>query len=323
MELDEFLCLHFPELSKGRLRTMIRDGDVLLDGAPTRPGQRLSRDQVVIVEIDEDSLVPSVVPPEADLELLHEDEEVLVVNKPAGVASEPERWAREKGSISGGLVQLVRERMPGDTRNDALPFRPRLLHRLDKDTSGALAVAKDLETERRLRSAFEAGTVGKTYLAVVEGEFPESVDGPELIEVPLESDARRSGRMRVAKKGGKPSCTEVELERRFRGYSLVRCRPRTGRTHQIRVHLAHRGFPLAVDPLYGRREELLLSSIKSGYKHKRGHAERPLIGRLTLHAWRLALPSSSPSEPALEVEAPLPRDLAALLRQLEKVRPAR
>ena len=322
LELDEFLCLHFPELTKGRVRALIREGRALLDGELSRPNKRLTREQVVIVDLDEEDMMPSAIPPEAELEVLYEDERVLVVNKPAGIASEPERWAREKASVAGGLVQLARERTEDDAQNAPLEFRPRLLHRLDKDTSGALAVAKDLETERCLRHAFEVGEVHKTYLAIVEGEYPETDGEGELIDLPLESDARRSGRMRVARKGGKPSQTRVAAERRFRGFTAMRCHPLTGRTHQIRVHLAHQGFPLVVDPLYGRNEAFLLSSIKSGYKHKRGHAERPLIGRLSLHAWRIELPAVVLDASPVQVEAPLPRDFAALLRQLEKVRPA-
>ena len=111
------------------------------------------------IDLDEEDMMPSAIPPEAELEVLYEDERVLVVNKPAGIASEPERWAREKASVAGGLVQLARERTEDDAQNAPLEFRPRLLHRLDKDTSGALAVAKDLETERCLRHAFEVGEV--------------------------------------------------------------------------------------------------------------------------------------------------------------------
>ena len=124
--------------------------------------------------------------------------------------------------------------------------------------------------------------------------------------------------MRVDFQSGKHAETWIRVEQPFRGFTLLRCRPRTGRTHQIRVHLAQLGFPLAVDPLYGRRTALTLSEIKAGYRPKPGRTEAPLIQRLTLHAHRLAFPTSRGQFVA--VEAPLPRDLARVLKQLEKVR---
>ena len=118
------------------------------------------------------------------------------------------------------------------------------------------------------------------------------IDGEtELIELPISPDPRKNGRMLAGEKEGKPSSTEVSVEERFTGFTLMRCRPLTGRTHQIRVHMAGVGFPLAVDRFYGRRDAFLLSSIKSNYRPKRGRSERPLIQRLTLHAHRLGIPS--------------------------------
>ena len=128
------------------------------------------------------------------------------------------------------------------------------------------------------------------------------------------------GRMVVAASGGKPARTRIAVERRFRGYTLLRCEPLTGRTHQIRVHLAARGFPLAVDRTYGRRDALLLSQIKADYRPKRGRAERPLIGRLTLHALEVGIPVPGGGDERVLVRAPLPKDFANTLKQLSKVR---
>lgn len=339
LELDEFLCLQFPNLNKGFLRRQVREGRVLVDGSPSKPSARLREQQVVIVDIDEEEEdrfpLPPVAPPER-IPVLYEDRHVVVVDKPAGLSSEPERWARSRASLAGALLELALERgggAPGQPQEAApeaptLSFRPRLVHRIDKGTTGAVVVAKDLETERRLRRAFDEGRVAKTYLAVVEGEHPLADGESELIDRPIDHDARRSGRMRVVSRGGKPSRTRVAVERRFRGFSLLRCEPLTGRTHQIRVHLASEGFPLAVDPLYGRRKALALSEIKAGYRPKPGRLERPLIDRLSLHAWRLSFPASGdPAPPGEErrvaVEAPVPADLERLLKQLAKVRPYR
>jgi 23S rRNA pseudouridine1911/1915/1917 synthase len=330
IELDESLCLLFPEWNKGFVRRQVRSGLVLVDGELANPSQRLRADQVLIVDVDVDQ-VPE--PPRHDpgvaFQVLYEDEDVLVVDKPAGLAVEPERWARERGSVSGGLLRLARERAEsgpagtgGSGAGRGVEMRPRLVHRIDKDTTGVLLVAKHLDAERSLRTAFEDGSVRKRYLALVEGDWPLAEGASELIELPLGPDERRSGAQRV-QQDGKPSSTRVSVEERFRGYTLLACEPLTGRTHQIRVHLAARGFPLVVDPLYGRRDALFLSQIKPDYRAKRGRPERPLIGRLTLHASVIEFPSPSLPGRRLRAEAPLPKDFSVTLKKLARYRSPR
>ena len=227
---------------------------------------------------------------------------------------------RELGSLAGALLQIVEEREEAD--DGGLSFRPRLVHRIDKDTTGAVVVAKNREAERARRQAFEAGTIKKSYLALVEGE-PYLNDGETmLIEHPIGPVLRKSGRMQVAN-DGKPSKTRVGIAERFDGYTLLRCEPITGRTHQIRVHLSHDGFPLVVDRFYGRRSEFKLSEFKASYRPKRGLPERPLIDRLTLHAHEVVLPPLGARTDPLEIVAPVPRDLERVLKQLRKVRPSR
>ena len=287
IELDEYLCLVFPGVNKGFVREQIRSGRVLVDGEAANPSQRLRPHQVLVLDLDEDRLPLVPVAPEAVIPVLYEDEEVLVVDKPAGLAVEPERWQRHLASLSGALLRLALDRAPEEGE---LGFRPRLVHRIDKDTTGCVLVAKTLEAERVLRTAFEEGRIEKRYLALVEGEHPLGDDEEEVIDLPLAPDGRRGGRMTVAQRGGKPSRTRIRVADRFRGYTLLSCEPLTGRTHQIRAHLAACGFPLAVDNLYGRRDALRLSEIKADYRPKRGRVERPLIDRLTLHAAAIAFP---------------------------------
>jgi len=338
LELDEFLTLQYPWLNKGFLRREVRNGKVLVDGEPARPSQRLRTYQVVVVDVDEDEAPETpVAAPQVELAVLYEDDDVLALDKPAGVATEPERWARECGSLMGSLLEHVAGRAraegdgrPADRSDDApepggegepWPFRPRLLHRLDKGTSGVVLAAKHLAAERSLRAAFDERRVRKEYLALVEGEHPLGDGEHEELELALAPDPRRSGRMVVAA-DGKPSRTRVAVERRFRGYTLLRCEPLTGRTHQIRVHLAAAGFPLVVDELYGRRNDLRLSEFKPGYRRKPGRPERPLIDRLTLHARAIDFPQPADGR-RVRVEAPLPADFERVLKQLGKVRPAR
>jgi len=322
LELDEFLCLHFPEFTKGFLRRAVREGQVLLDGMRTTPSQRLRADQVLIVDLDEEAAPAPPVAPETAIPILYEDDDLLVVDKPAGLAVEPERWARDAATLAGGLLALARSRRRAEEGEAGpLEFRLRAVHRLDKDTSGALVVAKHLEAERFLRTAFEEERVHKTYHALVEGEHPLEDGETQEIDLALGPDEKRSGRMVVDPQAGKPALTRVRVLQRFRGFTWLACHPRSGRTHQIRVHLAATGFPLAVDPVYGRRGELLLSNVKAGYRAKRGRPERPLIARLTLHAAAIEVPAPGGPEGArVRVEAPLPKDLAQLLKQLGKVR---
>ena len=335
LELDEFICLLYPGISKGYIRTEIREGRALVDGQVALPSRRLREGEVVSLLFDPDEAPqrPSDLDAEP-LEVLFEDSGTLVVRKPPHVAVEPERWARDTVCITDRLLAMARARpLPGapaadgaddtdDALREGLAFRPRLVHRLDKDTSGALLVAKDLETERRLRTAFESGAVEKTYLALVEGEFdvdPDDESDWTLIDVPIGADRRKSGRMLANGEGAKPSRTLVRVRTRYRGFTLVECRPLTGRTHQLRVHLQQLGFPLAVDPVYGRRATFLLSEIKRGYRAKRGRIERPLVDRLTLHAAALCFPGADGT--TIRVECSLPDDLERTLKQLGKVRP--
>ena len=323
LELDEFLCLSFPLVNKGFLRRQVRDGAVLVDGSSARPSQRLRRDQVVSIDFEEEAAPVQPVAPAERVPILHEDDQVLVVDKPANLAVEPERWRRDAACLSGALIAEAVERAggfdeEGRPQEGALEWRPRLVHRIDKGTSGCVLVAKNLETERALRTAFEDGRVEKDYLALAEGEWFE--DEPRLIDQPIAPGPGRSGRMAV-RPNGRPSRTRIVPEERFRGYTLLRCSPLTGRTHQIRVHLSDAGFPLAVDPLYGRRDTLKLSDFKYGYKVKRGAIERPLLERLALHAWRITFPDlAAPGAPPRTVEAPLPADLERVLKQMRKVR---
>jgi len=331
IELDEFLCRLFPLHKKRDLRALVRDGRITVNGGSAMPAQRLREDDVVSCDIDEDDFEAAAAPTESidPPTVLFEDEHVMVLDKPADLLVEPDRWDAERPNLIGGLHAISHFR----TEAGEGAFRPRLAHRLDKDTSGCIVVAKTVDAERALGAAFESGAVRKRYLALVEGEHPLADGESETIDLPIGPDRRRSGHMSV-QTDGKPSQTVVRVEQRFRGYTLLACEPLTGRTHQIRVHLSAQGFPLAVDPLYGRRRALLLSEIKANYRPKRGQPERPLIGRLTLHAAHIEFPrvrdsaarvddSTAHDSPTVSVSSPLPADFERALRQLGKWRPPR
>jgi len=189
-----------------------------------------------------------------------------------------------------------------------------VVHRLDKDTSGVLLFAKHTQAQRFLSHQFQNNTIEKQYLALVGGR-PDTDTGD--IEAPIGRHPTDPLRMAVTKHGGRPARTAWKLEQRYRHFSLLRVFPKTGKTHQIRVHLAHVGLPLAVDPLYGRGGDALwLSRIKRDYRPKRDEQERPLIARLTLHAEQILF--SHPNGTRTTLQAPIPKDLRATLNMLGK-----
>ena len=232
-------------------------------------------------------------------EILLHDDHLLVVNKPAGIAVEGERTPGVRT-----LRQLLQEK---------LGYLPRLVHNLDKGTSGVLLFARTLEAQRSLCHAFFLRRVRKVYQAVVIGVPPRDED---LIDLPLAEDPLRQERM-ITDRHGKPSQTRFRILEKFSGYSLLELMPITGRTHQIRVHLAAVGHPLAVDPYYGETEGVFLSSLKSGYKFKAGVKERPLIDRLTLHAFSATFRHPF-SKQEVTFSCPLPDDFNLLLDKLRK-----
>ena len=165
LEFDEFLCLLYPGVSKGFLRRAIREGDIEVVGAKPLASHKMKLTDVVAVHTNEEDFPARTKGGTHSPTILFEDERVLVIDKPAGMAVEPERWDKEAPCVSGMLLDWA-----GEETDENL--RPRLAHRIDKDTSGVLLVAKDLEAERELRMAFENRTVNKVYWALVDGEFP-------------------------------------------------------------------------------------------------------------------------------------------------------
>ena len=251
------------------------------------------------------------------LEILFEDDHLVAVNKPAGLATIPGR-----GETDSVLERLAAQlKLPHTGSDDP---RLRVVHRLDKDTTGALLFAKNLAAQRHLSHQFQNNRVEKEYLAITAGRPPE----PEgEIDAPLGPHPSRRERMSVLKKGGRPARTAWKVEEKFRQHALLRVFPKTGKTHQIRVHLKHVGAPLAVDALYNPPTEpgspradapvgLFLSSFKRGYRGKRDQEERALIGRLSLHAERLRFEHLDGRR--IDIMAPLPKDFRTALNMMRK-----
>lgn len=247
--------------------------------------------------------------------VVREDDAIIVVDKASGVAVLADRWDDSKvrldelinADVAAGMAAGAEPRIPH-------PHRVFVVHRIDRDTSGLVAFAKTAEAHRRLSAAFESRSVGKEYLAVVRGR---PVWEETSCELPLRADGDREHRTVVDKALGKRSVSRFRLLGSAGNLSLVLATIETGRTHQIRVHLAALGHPIACDPLYGDGSPVKLSSFKRGWRGD-PFEERPLLSRLALHAARLVLPGMEDGAPEIDLRSPLHRDMAALVRQMEK-----
>jgi 23S rRNA pseudouridine1911/1915/1917 synthase len=234
-------------------------------------------------------------------EIIYQDEAFLIVSKPADFLTIPDRFDPGIPSVLGFLKKDIGE-----------PIF--IVHRLDRETSGAMCFARTAEAHRDLSIQFEKREVDKRYLAIVEGRFRET-EG--TVDAPLEPNPQQGGTMRVGR-DGKPSRTDWKVLEQFNDHALVECKIHTGRMHQVRVHMAHIGHPLSVDPLYGRRSAFMLSSIKKRYKiSKMQDEELPIMHRTTLHAHRLSLRHPVTGE-QMNFEVEPPKDFRALLNQLRK-----
>jgi 23S rRNA pseudouridine1911/1915/1917 synthase len=240
------------------------------------------------------------------IDILWEDANYVAISKPAGLASIPGR-----GETMNAFEQLAAAlKLPHRGQDDP---RLRLVHRIDKDTSGLLLFAKNKPAQKHVSHQFQNNQVNKEYLALVAGR-PEKGEGEiDASMVPHPSSPRK---MMVSKQG-RPARTLWKVEEYFGPFTLLRVFPKTGKTHQIRVHLRSIGLPLAIDPLYNPKgpEGIFLSSFKRGYR-KGNEEERPLISRLTLHAEKLTF--RNVDEAIVELIAPLPKDFRATLTQLSK-----
>jgi 23S rRNA pseudouridine1911/1915/1917 synthase len=312
--IDAYLASRFPNYSRRVIQKVIDAEAVQVNGRPVKASYRVRSGDQVSIRLPE---LPDMTPKPEDIpiEVVYDDPALTVVNKPPGMVTHP-----AKGNWSGTLVNAIQFHF--DTLSTlAGENRPGIVHRLDRDTTGLLVVVKGELAHRRLALQFETRQVHKEYLALVYGAPQRDSD---YIEQPIgfHPTVREKMAIRQPEDGGKPAVTFYEVLERFRGFALVRCRPQTGRTHQIRIHLTHIGHPILADKLYSGRDRVTLGEI-AGQDRARTLApdegEAVLIDRQALHAHRLRFQHPLSGQ-ELHLTAPIPADMERTLAALRTYR---
>ena len=306
--IDAYLSHRYPDYSRSLIQKVIEAEAVLVNGKPAKASYKVRADDVIRIwlpEIEERTLVGEDIP----LEVIYEDDAYTVVNKPANMVTHPGR-----GNWAGTLINALQFRFD-QLSTVGGENRPGVVHRLDRDTTGLILVAKDDLAHRKLAAQFEERTIRKEYVAVVHGVIQRDND---FIEKPIGFHPANREKMavRTLQDGAKEAVTFYEVIERYRGFTFVRCKPRTGRTHQIRVHLAHIGHTIVADKAYSRSDKITLSEIQGKVPNE---GEIPLIERQALHAHKLDLVHPISGEP-LHFEAPLPPDMSRLLEAIRLYR---
>ena len=289
--LDAFLARTGEELSRSAAQKLIEEGLVTLNGKPGKKNDKLNMGDRVDYQIPEPKEV-DIAPKEMPLDIVYEDEDVLVLNKPKGLLVHPAA-GHQDDTLVNGLLHAMAGQLSGINGE----LRPGIVHRIDKDTSGLLAVAKNDYAHRMLASQLKDHTMARTYECIVCGSFREDSG---TVDAPIGRHPSDRKKMCVTERNSKHAVTHWEVVARYRGYTHVRCRLETGRTHQIRVHMAHIGHPLLGDVVYG---------------HK-----KPELGQDSqcLHAFSLCFRHPRDGHPVM-VFAELPQYFKDVLAKLEKM----
>jgi 23S rRNA pseudouridine1911/1915/1917 synthase len=287
LRLDQVLARLLPEHSRNRLARWIREARVSVDGSTASPRAKMWGGERVRVTPGEDPATLAYRPQEIPLDIVYEDDTVIVINKPAGLVVHP-----GSGNWDGTLLNALLQHAPG---LEGVP-RAGIVHRLDKDTSGLLVVAKTITAQTHLVRQLQAHTVAREYSAAVHGR----VERDGTVDAPIGRHPVSRTRMAVVARG-KPAVTHYHVAARYRDATLLECRLETGRTHQIRVHLASIGHPLIGDPVYGPRA---------------ARREPGRFHRQALHARKLAFVHPATGR-TMSCEAALPADILELIAKLE------
>ena len=289
--LDAFLARQAEGLSRSAAQKLIEDGLVTRNGKPGKKNDKLNLGDEIVYAIPEPKEV-DIVPTQMHLDIVYEDEDLLVINKPKGLVVHPAA-GHQDDTLVNGLLYALGDDLSGINGE----LRPGIVHRIDKDTSGLLAVAKNDLAHTMLASQLKDHTMARTYEAIVVGSFREDSG---TVDAPIGRHPSDRKKMCVTERNSKHAVTHWEVVRRYRGYTHIRCKLETGRTHQIRVHMAHIGHPILGDIVYGRK--------------------KPELGQDSqcLHAGALCFQHPRDGRPVM-VFAELPQYFKDVLAKLEKI----
>ncbi len=305
--LDKYLHGRFSNLSRRYIQDAIKQGTAKVNGKVAKPSLKLNPgDEISFILPEPPS--KDILPENLPLNIIYEDSELIILNKQPGILVHPAR-----GNTHGTLVNALA--FYSDELSSGLgEFRPGIVHRLDKNTTGVMVVAKNDSAQWKIAKQFETRQVNKTYLAIVHGTPELTAD---RIKAPLGIHPRIREKYAIRPEKGKESITFYEVIEAFRGFSLLELTPKTGRTHQIRVHLSYLKHPIVADDMYGG---------KLVYQWQLEDSEpviqEPIINRVSLHAFSLEFTHPT-TEKKVKFEAPLPDDMQNLLNMLRKYRKTR
>ena len=303
--LDLFLAKELGEVSRSRVQLLLEQGSVLIEGKPAKASRKVRGGESISV-LGEAQVPPLRAMAEAiPLEIVYEDADLAVINKPAGMMVHAGSGATEDARNRGTLVNALLHHM-GELSSSSGPLRPGIVHRLDKQTSGLIVVAKNDLAHSRLASMFSRRQVRKLYLALVQGDLPQERG---TVNAPISRDAVRRTRMTTRREGGRSAVSHWEVLRRIKGpygpFTLISVRIETGRTHQIRVHMASLGHPVVGDTLYGAATAIVAA----------GPVPRLILPRNFLHAAELEFAHPGTGE-RLTLISNLPADLKEFMARL-------
>ncbi len=290
LRIDRLLTHHFPDLSRSHLQKMIEKQAVLVNGRPIKSNYRLSAQDVISVEEDPAPQPVAIVPEDIPLSILYEDDDILIIDKPKGMVVHPAP-GHPNGTLVNAILYHCKDRLSGINGE----LRPGIVHRIDKNTTGSLIVCKNDIAHHRIAEQIATHSIRRSYVGIVHGEVTEEKG---TIHTLIGRSPKDRKKMAVLSSGGRDAITHYTQIEPLRGYTYLRFDLETGRTHQIRVHMAHIHHPLLGDDVYGPR--------KCPFK---------LEGQ-TLHAWKIGFIHPR-TEEYVEFEAPIPQYLLDLVQKLK------
>ena len=256
--IDKYLAAELSDLTRSHIQKLIEEQAVYVRGKPVKANYRLKENDEIVINLPEPTIL-SAKPEEIPLDIVYEDESLLIVNKPQGMVVHP-----AYGNFEGTLVNALMAHCEGSLSQINGIIRPGIVHRIDKDTSGLLLVAKDNETHLSLAQQIKDHTVTRGYMAITIG-VPKEEEG--TVDAPIGRDPKDRKKMAVVYQNSKEAITHYKILEQFDGYALIECRLETGRTHQIRVHMASLSRPILGDPVYGPKKNKLFPDLNVQMLH--------------------------------------------------------